>query len=224
MANDYHQELIPGAYYHIYNRAVASESIFSSKWAIDGFRNRWASYIEPYTDSIAYCLMPNHFHFMIRVKAEAEWDEKKLRQERTQASAKLLAGQSSHNDFLVHQLVRALSGFALSYNQRKKRHGSVFQEGLKRICLRTESRLWWQLCYIHHNAIHHGFAPDYEEWLHSSYHDYLVRDWNHLPDHLQWLGTDATSAKKHFLQEHEQFKAHWAQGVLDADTDIELAA
>jgi hypothetical protein len=31
MANDYHQELIPGAYYHIYNRAVAGESIFSSK-------------------------------------------------------------------------------------------------------------------------------------------------------------------------------------------------
>jgi hypothetical protein len=82
--------------------------------------------------------------------------------------------------------------------------------------------LWWQLCYTHHNAIHHGFTAEYEEWLHSSYHDYVVRDWNHLPDHLQWLGPDTTSAKKHFFQEHEQFKAHWAQGFLDADTDVEL--
>lgn len=224
MANNYHQELIPGAYYHIYNRAVAGESIFSSKWSVVAFMSRWNTYIEPYTEAVAYCLMPNHFHFMLRVKPAEKWDEKTLRQEKTQASAKFLAGQSTHNDFLVHQMVRALSGFALSYNQRKKRHGSVFQEGLKRICLRTESRLWWQLCYTHHNAIHHGFASDYDEWAHSSYHDYEVRDWNHLPDHLQWLGADAANAKKHFFQEHEQFKVQWAQGLLDAETDIELAA
>ena len=72
MRNDYHQELIPGAYYHIYNRAVAGESIFSTKWAVGAFMSRWNSYIEPYTDGIAYCLMPNHFHFMLRVKPVEE--------------------------------------------------------------------------------------------------------------------------------------------------------
>ena len=221
MPNDYHQELIPGAYYHVYNRAVASESIFSSKWAIAAFLSRWNTYIEPYADSVAYCLMPNHFHFMLRVKPAEEWDEKKMRQENTTASAKLLAGQSSHNDFLVYQLIRALSGFSLSYNKRKKRHGSVFQEGVKRICLRTESRLWWQLCYIHHNGIHHGFVFDYDEWQHSSYHDYVVRDWAQLPDHLQWLGEAGQEARQRFFQEHERFKASWAQERLDQDSDIE---
>ncbi len=221
MANDYHQELIPGAYYHIYNRAVASESIFSSKWAVGAFMSRWNTYIEPYTDSIAYCLMPNHFHFMIRVKAEAEWDKEKLAKENTLLSLKLLEGKATHNEFLIHQLTRALGGFCTSYNKRKKRHGAVLQERVKRICLRTASRWWWQLCYIHHNCIHHGFAPDYELWPTSSYHDYLERNWDLLPAHLQWLGEDGPNAKRRFFLAHQRFKDSWAQGTLDWRTDVE---
>ncbi len=106
MRNNYHQELIPGAYYHIYNRAVAGESIFSSKWAVATFMSRWNAHIDPYTNAVAHCLMPNHFHFVLNVKPAEQWDENKLLQENTKVSKKLLAGESSHNDFLVYQLIR----------------------------------------------------------------------------------------------------------------------
>jgi len=221
MAVDYHQELLPGAYYHIYNRAVAGESIFSTKWAVESFLKRWTTYLYPYTDGIAYCLMPNHFHFMLRVKPEEEWKKQDLLQENTILSLKVADDQNLYNKFLVHQLTRALGGFCTSYNQRKKRHGALLQARVKRICLRTESRWWWQLCYVHHNCIHHGFAPEYDLWPHSSYHEYLVRDWSNLPDYLQWLGSDGESAKRRFFLAHERFKDQWAKGILERDTDIE---
>ncbi len=30
------------------------------------FLNQWAKYIEPVAGTYAYCLLPNHFHFLIK--------------------------------------------------------------------------------------------------------------------------------------------------------------
>jgi putative transposase len=40
-------------------------------------------------------------------------------------------------------------------------------------CIRTEPDLWTRFNYIHHNPVKHGYVRNSEDWLFSSYQDYL---------------------------------------------------
>lgn len=60
--------LQPGFYYHIYNHANGSENLFLNDENYNFFLKRYTSYIMPVDDTFAYCLMPNHIHFLVRIK------------------------------------------------------------------------------------------------------------------------------------------------------------
>lgn len=64
--------LSEGHYYHIYNRANGSEKIFRQKDNYRFFLDKYKQYVSPIAETYAYCLMPNHFHFLIRIKGEKE--------------------------------------------------------------------------------------------------------------------------------------------------------
>ncbi len=57
-----------GKYYHIYNRGNNKENIFFELKNYEYFLKKFCYYLEKYVDIYAYCLMPNHFHFLIQVK------------------------------------------------------------------------------------------------------------------------------------------------------------
>ncbi|HKK79001.1 MAG TPA: hypothetical protein VJ933_05200 [Phaeodactylibacter sp.] len=60
----------PGQFYHSYNRANGSENIFPEP---ENYRYILQKYKEKTTavaDMIAYCLMPNHFHLLVKIKEE----------------------------------------------------------------------------------------------------------------------------------------------------------
>ena len=61
-------ELEPDSFYHIYNRANGNEKLFASKENYRFFLKRYKDLITPIADSFAYCLLPNHFHFLVRIK------------------------------------------------------------------------------------------------------------------------------------------------------------
>ena len=61
-----------GQYYHIYNRGVNSEVLFKEEANYIHFLNSYEKYIHPIVDTYAWVLMPNHFHFLVRVKDENE--------------------------------------------------------------------------------------------------------------------------------------------------------
>jgi REP element-mobilizing transposase RayT len=62
--------LIPGVVYHIYNRGNNGESIFIEERNYDYFMKLYSKYISPKAETFAYCLLRNHFHFMVRIKTE----------------------------------------------------------------------------------------------------------------------------------------------------------
>ena len=64
--------LIPEATYPIYNRANGTEKLFVSTENYRFFLERYKQYILPVADTFCYCLMPNHFHFLLRIKNENE--------------------------------------------------------------------------------------------------------------------------------------------------------
>ena len=67
--------LEPCKIYHIYNHAVGEANLFRSDKNYDYFLKKYAQYISPICNTYAYCLMPNHFHFMMRVKEEQELEK-----------------------------------------------------------------------------------------------------------------------------------------------------
>ena len=64
------QPLQPDTFYHIYNRGINGESIFKEERNYPYFLMQYAWHIEPIADTYAYCLLNNHFHFLIRTKSE----------------------------------------------------------------------------------------------------------------------------------------------------------
>ena len=55
-------------YYHIYNRGNNGETLFREERNYRYFLNLYAKYIEPVAETFAYCLLKNHFHFLVHVK------------------------------------------------------------------------------------------------------------------------------------------------------------
>ena len=62
----------PGSFYHVYNHGNADDHIFRSDENYLYFLRKYAQYIDPIAHTYAYCLMPNHFHFAVRIKDDGE--------------------------------------------------------------------------------------------------------------------------------------------------------
>ena len=58
--------------YHIYNRGINSEVIFNSDENKRYFLKLYSKHLENKAETFAYCLMDNHFHFIIRIVNENE--------------------------------------------------------------------------------------------------------------------------------------------------------
>ncbi len=56
-----------GQVYHIYNRGNNREEIFIQERNYRHFLQLYAQYVEPVADTYAYCLLRNHFHFLVRI-------------------------------------------------------------------------------------------------------------------------------------------------------------
>ena len=61
-----------GDHYHIYNRGNNRESIFREQRNYIYFLKLYEKYIPLVADTFAYCLLPNHYHLLVRVKTVDE--------------------------------------------------------------------------------------------------------------------------------------------------------
>lgn len=62
------QALERGNYYHIYNRGTNSVTLFDNKENYEYFLTLYSLHIDPIAETFAWCLMKNHFHFVVRIK------------------------------------------------------------------------------------------------------------------------------------------------------------
>ncbi len=172
---NYWQKLEEEGIYHVYNRSIGGEDLYITDENFRFFLQRWDKYLGTYLEVLAYCLMPNHFHFMIKVKIIDEVLMEQVQKEGTIISVNFRNKEVEYNDFLLDQFKRLFSSYSLSFNKQYNRTGSLFQKRFKRIRLNTPSRVVEQLLYIHHNPIHHGFVGDYSLWKYSSYEAYFSK-------------------------------------------------
>ena len=209
MKTNYWQKFEEGTWYHVYNRGINSCNIFHLEKNYQYFLGKFEKYLSPYFSVGAYCLMPNHFHFLIKVKPVNDKILASIDQERTNKAKSYLDGKIDYNVFLESQMKRLFSSYSLSFNKQEDRTGSLFQKRFKRLKVLNEPRLMYVLGYIHHNPIHHRFCKHYNEWRHSSYNDFLTNKPGLIdsPEVLSWFWeNNSMTALNRFVEYHKYFQ------------------
>jgi len=133
-------------YYHIFNRGNNKDLIFFEEENYYYFLSKFEHYVLPHCDVFSYCLMPNHFHFFLKV------------------NNKLYFERGLKNFFI---------SYAKSINKRYGRVGSLFQGRYKAKEITSESYYTRIITYIHQNPTTALLAKTLEDYPFSSYHYYV---------------------------------------------------
>lgn len=163
-------KFIPDKLYHVYNQGNNKHEIFSSDEDYFTFLRMIRKCISPHTDIIAYCLMPNHFHFLIYADDRVNTIIKQ---------GGLLI------DPVTNGFRKLLSGYARIFNDRYNKSGSLFRQKTKYNCLSeitipanfTNTRQdYYFNCfhYIHQNPLRACLVNRLEDWEYSSFKDYAL--------------------------------------------------
>ena len=168
MKINYWQNLDYDCHYHIYNRTVDGLTLFQSEVDFNVFLKKYIKYFQPYFSTYAYCLIPNHFHFIIKVNSEEQLLSAAEKDNSTSAQ-KLINRDSSVSEFFSDLFKRFFSSVAKRHNNKYNHNGAVFSERVKRVWIENDDRLRYLIAYVHHNPIHHHLKYSYGDWVYSSY-------------------------------------------------------
>ena len=139
-------EILPGQYYHLYNRGNNCQKIFFERENYLFFLRRFRHYLVDNTLEVnAYCLMPNHYHFLVHLR---------------------------QGNFSQKMQAFTLS-YTKAMNKRYRRCGSIFQGRFQAILVDSDAYLLYLSRYIHLNPVKAGLVKCPEEWEFSSYLDYV---------------------------------------------------
>ena len=148
--------------YHIYNKAIGSELLFRTEDDYYFFLQKLDRFILPVAEIFSYCLIPNHFHFLIYTRQEE--DIKQRLKKKSFENERNPIHQSFSNFF---------NSYSKSFNKAHKRSGRLFLYPFKRILVDKEDYLLSMINYIHRNPIHHGLVKNFSDWKYSSYNSIL---------------------------------------------------
>jgi putative transposase len=152
-------ELYPNHLYHIFNQGNNRQKIFFSDENYRHFLRLVKKFILPHCDILAYCLMPNHFHFLINANEKSCY----LR---------------DHGSVRMHQLAFGFRTLLISYaqavNVQENRTGSLFRQGTKCVLVDGMQRHYGLTAfhYIHQNPWKANLVSRPEDWPYSSFPDY----------------------------------------------------
>ena len=171
----------PSVFYHIYNRGTNRENVFVEERNYPYFLQLYAKHIEPVAETYAYCLLKNHFHVLVKIKADVPAKDPKGFQ-KPLGSGTGTASAAFSNFF---------NAYAKAINKAYNRTGSLFQHPFGRIQVDSQSYLLQLIRYIHHNPQKHGLVSDFRNWPYSSYHTHLANQVTRLrrADVLDWFNT-----------------------------------
>lgn len=157
-------------YYHIYNRGSEKRPIFESRrdyqrflktikyYQIDGPKPKFShcpsltvkelDNSKKIVEVIAFCLMPNHFHLLIKQK----------------------------KDRGITEFISKLSNsYTKYYNTKYERVGPLFQGEFKSVIIESDEQLIHVSRYIHINPITAYLVKKMEQYEWSSYKEYISK-------------------------------------------------
>ncbi|MDT8415403.1 MAG: transposase [Flavobacteriaceae bacterium] len=145
-----YQPLESGHLYHIFNKGNNRETIFKEPKNYIYFLSLIKKYLLNDMELFAYCLMPNHFHFVLKIN------------------------ESSKNPSRL--LSNLFNAYSKSINKMYNREGSLFKDRFSRKKVEDEIYLKKLIIYVHTNPLHHGFDEPFNQYKYSSYKSYIEND------------------------------------------------
>lgn len=206
-------EFANGCLYHLYNRGVDKRNIFldthdyfrfinglyefNDLQHVINFRKRYENTANPeflrerenLVDVICFCLMPNHFHLLVR---------------------QLL------DDGIPKFMQKSSTSYAMSFNKKLKRTGRLYESRFKAILIEDDEYLMHLSRYIHLNPLD-LIQPDWrkkgirsreraikflEGYKWSTFHDYTGKDrFQHIIDKepMGWYFKSHEDYRKYIL-------------------------
>ena len=173
-----YKQFAPETYYHLYNRGNGKQIIFlddedfnfflfrlkeslfpdfarqviKNKENKDGHCNKGADrrilLPDHSFDLICYCLMPNHYHFLIK-------------QNKDISIAKLIS--------------KVCTSYSKYFNKKYKQVGHVFQDKFLAVPIDTNEYLLWLSAYIHNNPVTARLVKNISDYKWSSYGEYASK-------------------------------------------------
>ncbi len=149
------EPFVAGEIYHVFNRGVDKRKIFQDAEDYQRFLNTVLSIKQDGTtrnfhlrpigiELYAYCLNPNHFHFVIRSQTE-----------------KALS-------LFMQQLC---TSYAMYFNLKNLRSGRLFEGHFKAKHVSKDAYLLWIMSYVTFNAQIHGISDAVEKYRWCSYRE-----------------------------------------------------
>jgi len=145
-----------GEIYHVINRGAVKMNLFFD----DGSYHRFIQLIHRYAPQtnitvIALCLMPNHFHLLLRIESEGD----------------------------ISKFMRLLSSaYSRILNEELRRTGTIYEGRFFASHVATNDYLTAALRYIHLNPVRAGLVVHPSQWEYSDYaeatqqRDYIMGD------------------------------------------------
>ncbi|MFH2085520.1 MAG: transposase [bacterium] len=204
------KEYESGGYYHIYNRGVEKRTIFLDESDYKNFLGILKMYLvesglqgqtlqaDGTTKSMAptkipnnfaqeielicYCLMPNHFHLMLK---------------------------QNGNRCMASFLQTIMTKYVLYFNKKYKRQGGLFQGRYKAVQIKNENQFTYVTKYIHRNPIDllpvRSDLAGLLEYKYSSYGNYMglfKQSWVKTEDVLRYFSkTNPKNSYQSFVEE-----------------------
>jgi len=135
-----------GEYYHFYNRGNNYLPVFFDRENYLFFLHRMREYLAAEVlDLVAYCLMPNHYHLLARLKV----------------------------DNPSRPMQRLSLSYTKAINKRYTRVGTLFQGRFQAVHVDRDEYMIHLSRYIHLNPVMAGLVQHAQDWEFSSYPEYI---------------------------------------------------
>jgi len=169
----------PGALHHIIIRGIERKKIFQDDSDRDDFLERIGSILpECKSGCYAWALIPNHAHLLLRTGLVS----------------------------IATIMRRLLTGYAIRYNHRHRRHGQLFQNRYKSILCQEDPYLFELVRYIHLNPLRAKLVKDLEELGKFPYsgHSALMgkekNDWQNVDYVLGYFGSNVRVSRRRYRE------------------------
>lgn len=174
------EKLQPNCSYHIFNHANGFENIFIEDENYRFYLDKYQQYILPIAETYAYCLLPNHFHLVVRIRRREVLEEvfrnfkstnfsKVPNFGKVENSGKVEITDNIIEQFISKQFANLFSCYTQSFNKVNKRRGSLFLKNFRREPIENKAYFLNAVIYTHRNPVHHAFCDRYTDWSYTSF-------------------------------------------------------
>lgn len=195
-----------GDLYHIFNKSISNYGIFKDLNNCRQFINTFGYYNNTvvgrsfskfllknkdftaenilipgentYVKCIAYCIMPDHYHFLLKILIDSSFS------------------------LFISKVENSFSRF---FNVKFSRKGPLWQSEFKSVKIRTNEQLLHISRYIHLNPTTSNLVKKPEEWKYSSYNDYVCKN-SLLTDILTEISTQNPEYYRTFVEDNIDYQ------------------